>query len=323
MNISKQKNIIISASVFSLLFLLFYYFFLYNPNTGSIPTIAIVKTATHPALDQALAGFYDVVKERFGDEIIFKIKNTDGSVTAAQTIADSLYQDTDVVLFYAIATLALCALAQKEKERPIIFSAVTNPSILSLENQKNICGISDLVDVSKQIKHVLTFVPGATSVGIIFNGAEINSLYVVKQMEEELEKRNIRVHKISVMSAIEVPAALEQNINNIDVLIAPADNLVAIAASLIAQMCNNHKIPCVFADNLLLQYGATATCGVDYYEAGKIAGTMAISILEQVNTPNIIGFMDQKEAVFKVNKEIYETMKEKLYFDPATMKFNE
>lgn len=323
MNIEKQKNMVIGGSIILSLILLCYYFFFYNSKSNAVPTIAIIKTATHPALDQALVGFYEEIKNKFHDDIAFIIKNADSSVTAAQTIVDSLQQNKNIMLFYSIATLALSAIAQKEQQRPIVFSAVTNPSILGLENQKNICGVTDLVDIKKQINHILTFVPNAKSVGIIFNGGEVNSLYVVRKMQKELEKRKIVLRKISVMSPVEIPAALEQIINTIDVLIAPADNTVATAASLITTISNTHKVPSVFADNLLLQYGATATCGVDYEKAGSTAGKIAISLIENINTPETIGFMQAEETKLMINKILYEMMKEKLYFDPTTMQFNE
>lgn len=323
MNRAKQKNIVIIGSIIFILIFLCCYFFFYNSTSNAIPTIAIIKTATHPALDQALSGFCEEIKNKFHNDIAFVIKNADGSVTSAQTIVDSLQQNKNIMLFYSIATLALSAIAQKEKEKPIVFSAVTNPLILGLEDQKNICGVTDLVDIKKQINQILAFVPKAKSVGIIFNGGEINSLYVVKEMQEKFEKRNIAVRKISVTNSIEIPAALEQIINNIDVLIAPSDNTVAMAASLITNISNHYKVPSIFSDNLLLQYGATASCGVDYKKAGSIAGKMAISLIENASTPATIGFVQEEETKLIVNKNLYEIMKEKLYFDSTMMQFNE
>jgi len=319
----ERKLVFIGIFIVTLFLILLAY---YHRQTKAIDyekKIAILKTAQHPALDQAEQGFLDVIEKNFDNQIFCDIKNADGSIVAMNTIADSFIQDDSIGLFYAIATPALQALTQKESERPIVFAAVTDPSVLNIGNKNNVCGVTDAVDATRQMDYVVRFVKNIQKISILYNTAELNSIHAAKQMKKEGESLGITVYEIGILQASDIGNALEQYIGKVDAIITPTDNLVASSISFIASFCKQHEIPLIVSDNLLLQYGALASCGVDYYQAGKRAGEMAISILNDEKTAEQIKFEQLPLETLQVNREIYEILKDKLLFDESYMTFLE
>lgn len=283
--------------------------------------IAILKTASHPALDESERGFLDVIEKHFGENVLCDIKNADGSVIAMNTIADRFVNNESVVLFYTIATPALQALIRKEQNRPIVFSAVTDPEVLGIENQQNVCGVTDAIDAEKQITSIAQFVRPINAIAILYNTAELNSIQAVAQIKKSAQKLGIVVYEIGILQASDSINALEQYVGKIDALVTPTDNFVASSITLIASFCNQHHIPLIVSDNLLLQYNVLASFGIDYYEAGRRAGEYAIQILDKETTPEKIRFKSLAQDTLLINYNVYQTMKDKLFFDSLSMKF--
>lgn len=230
-------------------------------------TIAIIQTASHPALDATLKGFIETIKTK-ANNVNFILKNGQGSMADLHTIAQSFANDSSIDAIFAIGTPAAQACAHNEKIKPIFVAAVTDPFAAGI-GQPNICGSTDMIDVSKQIDLLQTLVPNVKTVAILFNQSEINAQIVSKKMESELSKRNLKKIKAAVTQESEIPLALDKAIKNGDVILTPIDNTIASSISFIAQKLINMKKPLIVSDNLLVQNGALAAAGVDYFSSGK------------------------------------------------------
>jgi putative tryptophan/tyrosine transport system substrate-binding protein len=322
-NIHKTKKILILFFTVIIAALLVYYFFSFQKKSEKTYHIAILKTASHPALDLAERGFKKVVQEKLKNDVSFETKNANDSIAAMDIIADTFVFDPSIALFYAIATPALQAISQKEKYRPIVFSAVTDPSDLQLEKQHNACGVTDFIDADAQLSLITTLCPTTKTIAVPFNNAEINSVYAVSRIKAACKKRNITVIEVGVIQAADIVSALEQKATHVDLILTPTDNLVAISMPIIASFSQSHNIPLVVSDNTLLLQGAVASCGIDYFKLGKKAGNIAISILEQKQTPKKIGYQNSPLSPLFVNKKIFEFFQDTLVFEPKTMKMVE
>jgi ABC-type uncharacterized transport system substrate-binding protein len=62
-------------------------------------------------------------------------------------------RDKNIHAYYAIASLALQSLMNRETNRPIVYSAVTSPEDLGItqKSHKNVLGVSDLINIKKQL----------------------------------------------------------------------------------------------------------------------------------------------------------------------------
>lgn len=261
--------------------------------------IAIVQSATHPALDQARQGFIDSIKQ-IAPETIFIVKNGERSVTGLHAIMDELVGMKYLDLLYAIGTPALSAVAYRDEQRPIVFTAVTDPTTLHLERRNNICGVTDAVDEAVVLKKIITlFSP--KQIAVLFDPAEANSVFSKNRMLSYAKEDNVSVVEYAVSSVLDIQTAIE-HMSDIDCVVLPTDNLLASAISLITRILKEKNIPCVSL--FPVDEGVVFYAGVDYYDAGCTAAEYAMSILQDKKAPKDIGFSRDKRQKIKYNDAV-------------------
>lgn len=243
-------------------------------------TVGILQTATHPALDAVTQGFISELTSRLGNKISFIIQNAEGSVSSMQTMAQGLRSNASVDILFTVATPAAQAMASLEKEKPIIFAAVTDPQAAGL-TQHNITGVTDMIDVKKQIELLHMLVPHAQTVGLIFNRGEINSIALAEQIKAELKNKDISVLEFGVINESEIPAAMQAACRKTDVILAPTDNTVASTIKVITSIAQRMQKPVIVSDALLVSQGALAAQGIDYAICGKQAAQLAVELLQE------------------------------------------
>ncbi|MFV0381024.1 MAG: ABC transporter substrate-binding protein [Breznakia sp.] len=248
--------------------------------------IGIIQYAQHPALDQSRDGFIDALKDEGfvdGENISIDEQNAQGEGSNAETIADKLVNDNND-LIYAIATPSAIAVSQKTQEIPIVVSAVTNPADSGLvkSNEKpdtNITGVSDLSPVDAQIDLLLELAPNVKSVAIMYTNAERNSELQYKIAKKALEKKGIEVKAATVSDTNQVQQVAESLVGKVDALYVPTDNMVSEAVANVVSITNENNIPSVVGEIAMVEKGALATYGINYYNLGYIAGKQAAKIL--------------------------------------------
>lgn len=253
------------------------FFMLRRASANAKPAVAILQIASHPALDAARDGFMEAFKAGLGDRYSFVVKNADGSVANAQTIAQGLTSRSDVVAFFALGTPAAQALVQKESKKPIFFTAVTYPEKSGLA-QKNVAGISDYFELSQLVSFAHNVVPGAVRVGILYNpGSEVASQEMQELERACLEKKLMPV-RIAGVTEADILGALKSSLRKIDMCVAPTDNTIASVMSALADMCKQANVPLIVADKTLVASGPVAGLGMDYYQLGWHVGLMATRV---------------------------------------------
>lgn len=304
-----KTKMIVLISILAALGIITWLQFSKKSSQKTMYTIGILQTASHPALDATRDGFMQQVTAAFGKNVSFLIKNAEGSIISAHTIAQHFHANTDIDLFFAIATPALQAMALEEKNRPILFSAVTDPTVLGIqEHTQNITGTTDRIDVKKEINSLKQLLPEVKTVGIIFNPSEINSSTLAQEMIEYLPSIGITPIKFGISSETEIFTALPAFLRKIDALLAPTDNMVASAISLIAQETKKAEKPFIVSDNLLVKQGALMAQGVDYEMLGKKAGEMAVEIINKKTTAKALPFAAPQNDTLFINSVVLQEL---------------
>jgi putative ABC transport system substrate-binding protein len=276
---------------------------------GVLYTIGILQTASHPALDAARQGFIDEIKKEIGDKINFVINNGQGSVSTIHTIAQQFHAKQSIDGIFSIATPATQAMISIEKEKPICVAAVSvTPTVQELLKGNNVFGISDMIDVRAEVEAMKALLPHCNTVGILFCTAEVNSVAMAEIMVKELEKIGLIPQVIGVTSEADIEPALTSTLRKIDVLLMPTDNMVANAIALIADIMRKSEKPFVVSDNMLVKYGALMARGVDYYESGKQAGTLAVQVFMHGKKPHELSIVKAQTKEIYVNKKICDML---------------
>lgn len=257
-----------------------------QPAQNEKATVAITSIVEHPALDAVRDGVKMALEDAGyidGKKLRWIYQTAQGNASTAAQIARKFTGDQPDVIV-AISTPSAQPLLANTKKIPIVFTAITDPIGAKLvpsweASGTNVTGVSNILDVPRQIDLILEVVPAAKRVGIIYNPAEANSTYYVKQMQELLPQRGMVAVVVAAPRSVDVSTAARSLIGKVDVIYTPSDNNLMSAYEGVAQAAAEGKIPLVGADPNSAPRGAAAALGVDYTELGLQTGRMVLRIL--------------------------------------------
>lgn len=267
-------------------------------STGNAPTpaaepeqqqaikLGLTQFVEHPALDSISQGILDGLKEagfEDGKNLSVDLQNAHGDMNNTVTIAQK-YAGDQVDMVIAIATPSAQAAAKAITDRPVIFSAVTDPLsaqlVSSLEApDKNVTGTSDKVSMEQQLELVKSFLPDLKKLGVIYTTSEVNSEVQVKDLEAAAEKAGVEIVKAGISQLNEVQLATQGLVGKADAIFIPIDNTIVSSFEAVLGVAEQHNLPVFASDTDTVKRGAIATYGIDYYQVGVQTGEMAARVL--------------------------------------------
>ena len=274
-------------------------------------TIGIVQLVEHDALDAANRGITDALKER-GVTMEIDRQNAQADQSNLRNIAQR-FVSHNYPLIFAIATPAAQTVANATSTTPIVATAVTDFAVAKLvkDNAKpgtNVTGSSDMNPIAAQTELLLKLVPNAKTVGTIYNSSEINSQLQIDILRKELEKHGVALAEATISSVNDIQQASQSLVGKVDVMYVPTDNVVASSMPTLYRVTQAAKLAVVAGEAGMVKSGATATVAVDYYNLGKIAGTMGADILEGKAKPQDMPIRYQTEFNVVLNEPIVKEL---------------
>ncbi len=245
--------------------------------------VSITQIVEHPALDNARKGFMDGLKEQ-GVDAKFNVHIAQGNAaTNVQIAGQMLDEKPDLVL--AIATPGAQVCAQKIKDIPVIFTAVSDPVGAGLVKTMdapsgNLTGMTDMPPVDKQLELIKTIVPKTAKLGVVYNAGEANSVSQVNQVKAAASKLGMSVTEATVANSGGVFQAAKSLVGQCDAVYIPLDNTVVSAFEALVKVCEENKLPLFSSDNESVSKGAIAALAVDYYAMGKQTAAIAKKVLD-------------------------------------------
>lgn len=268
--------------------------------------IGVIQIADHPSLDAAREGFLEELdKEGISYKLIDHRAGGDISLIP-QLASDLKIKGADLI--YTIGTPAAQGVYNIVNDRPILFTAVTDPIGAGLVDEKtrtgkNITGVSDYVDPAKVIDDFLKVYPETKTFATMYNTNEQNSLVQIEALEKALKERGLSLKKQGVSSINDIPQALASLKSGTDAMVTVTDNVVVNAMPVIAKTLKDEKIPSLAFDEGSVENGALLAEGVNYRKIGQRAGQMAGEILKANKDIKDLPFEDAKDLEMLVNKE--------------------
>lgn len=260
-----------------------------SPNTSQEgkKKVGIIKWAEHPALNDSVKGAVEVL----GDDVVVIEKSAQDDLSTASMIL-SQFKDEGVDVVYAIATPA-AQMALEALDVPIVFSAVTDPFAANLMNhpEKTIVGVSDEPALKEQMALVRRLMPNATSVGVLYNTSEANSIAQLEVVKSLAQAVGLSVKEQGVSEQSEIGMAAEALSSKVDVMYIMNDNLVVSNTAQVTKVSNAKQVPVFTAEDGAFSEGGLATITVSYYDMGKEAGKMILSVMnnETISNPVVYG----------------------------------
>ena len=284
------------------------FLFISRQSSSSKFTIGILQTASHPALDAAREGFMETVDRALPNEVTFLVRNAQGSIANAHTIAQSFHAHDSIDAVFTIATPAAQAMASVEKHKPVFFAAVSNPQAAGII-QSNITGSVDMIDVIKLVESLKDLVPQAQTIGIVFTTAEANSRHQVSLMKRAVINAGLTPLEFGISSEAEVPAAIIAACQKSDALLLPNDNVLSSSIQLIAATALKHKTPVIASDILLVDHGILAALGINYRASGAQTAQLALEVLTQGKKPHELPITKPLTHELRINKDTLQALK--------------
>lgn len=277
----------ISQFIFRISYLTFFCFATFIVHADEIKNIAIIAIVEHPSLDEIRDGVKDELIHqgyKIDDNLIVQYQSAQGSsAIAAQIAKQFVASKPDVIV--AIATPSAQAVAASTKKIPLVFAGITDPIAAKLiknwqPSGTNITGVSDFLPIEPQIEFMKKIVPNMKSVGYIYSPGEINSTIVLKQLQEQLAKQNIKVFAVPAQRTADIPTAAKSLKGKVDLIYTTTDNNVVSAYESLVKVANENKIPLLASFPDAIERGAVAAFGMSYYDVGRQSGKLVARILK-------------------------------------------
>ncbi len=256
----------------------------------AVPGAAMAKTfkigvtviVSHPALEADQQGFEKAIAEA-GLEAEYDYQNAQGDMANATTIAQKFKND-DLDLVHAIATPTSQAAVKVIKNKPIVYSSVTDPVDAGLvktmgPSGTNVTGISDAWPIERQIELYHQMVPSAKKWGTVYNAGDANSVKSIGWTRDAMKKFGLELVEVSISNSAEVYSGAQTLVGRVDAIYITSDNTVVSALESVVKVANNKNIPLFGGDTTTVEKGMIAAYGLNYFQVGYSAGKKAVLVL--------------------------------------------
>lgn len=289
----------------------------------TVKHVGVLQVVQHPSLDKAYEGFKKGLKEEGyveGKNLKIDYQNAQNSQDNLKSMSEKLVNEkSDLIL--GIATPAAQSVANATQDIPTVVTAVTDLKAAKLVNSdakpgRNVTGTTDMVSIDKQIKLLLSIVPKAKTIGVMYNAGEANSKIQADLAIKALKKAGVKVLVKTANTTNDVQQVTETLAGKVQGIYVPTDNTFASASSIIGKVVKEKKIPLVAGSTDQVKTGGLASIGIDYEKLGEQTGKMAAKILAGKAKPASMPVEKANELKLVVNHK----MAKALGIDPKTIK---
>ncbi|MDR3155268.1 MAG: ABC transporter substrate-binding protein [Deltaproteobacteria bacterium] len=271
---------------------------------ASAYTISINQFVEHKALDEAVRGFKEQLAE-LGLEVAYNDHVAQADMPTVLQIANQINDEKpDLVL--AVATPSAQVTAQRVKDIPILFTAVTDPVDAKLVASTakpggNVTGTTDINPVAAQLALIREVQPGAKRIGVVYNAGESNSVVQVQLARKSAADLGLEFVEAVTPDTAGVMAAAQSLVGKVDAIYLPTDNTVIASVESVLKVSLDAKIPVYPSDDGTASQAGPAILSISYYQLGRQTGRMAARILTEGAKPADIPVEEQTEFTLIVN----------------------
>ncbi len=254
-------------------------------------SVAITAITQHPALDAARDGIIDYLKENNKADVKVDYDSAQNDTTIAAQIAQK-YASADYDVVVAIATPSALAAKNLIENKPIVFTAVTDPVAAGLletmdQGGDQITGVSDMAPVEQQIELMKEMLGNDIIIGLPYNPSEANSVALVDIAKDVAEKLKVKIETVAAFTSGEVPQAVSKLVGKVDMIYIINDNTMASSAEVILEMAAEARTPVFSATPENVEKGALVSLGTNYYDIGQQTGQQVVQILDGISPKDI------------------------------------
>ena len=207
------------------------------------------------------------------------------------------------------------ALVNALKDRPVIYSAVTDPVGAGLigsteKGEKNVTGISDMTPVRAQIE-LLNRIKPIQTLGHVYASSEANAVSLATIARQVCKEMGIKFVETTVSNSAEVKQAVQAIAGRVDGIYISNDNTVVSALAAVTSVAKKYDIPVMSADPSSAETTPVlAAWGFDYYKMGKATGRLVVRVLKGEKPESIptIFMTDASDVDLLINLDVADEL---------------
>lgn len=281
-----------------------------TPRPSTVYKIGVAYFSSEENQENCLAGFLEGLRAAGFEEG----KNLDVTRTHAQgeiaNIPSMLknLESSDRDLIFVMTTPVLGGACSLVKNKPIVFSAVTDPVAAgagkSLDDHlPGVTGTGSFPPVQDMVDAIRKILPRAKKVGTIYNASQADSVKVIGVARDIFRAAGFTLEEVTVANSSEVGTAAQALVaRGVDAIYTPTDNTVMQGFDAVIQVSRDAELPLFTDDPLAAQRGALACVGLGFRRPGVVAGGMAARVLCG-ESPGSIPMLNVGENVIWLNND--------------------
>lgn len=249
-----------------------------------VKTIAFLDAFEDETVSRAKKGFFVALN----DSGYIPSRNLEVIYRNAQSDIPLLSQSVDfflsrnVDLIATNTTLSTIAAAQKTNSVPICMMVSPSPELAGLLNKEglapaNLFGVYETLEyIDTALSLVPKLFPDAKTIGVLINQSEPQSRDALGKLKAAATLHNLNIIDLPANSGSETQMVTQALIaKKIDVFFALPDNTIFSSFETIVAECDKAGVPIISSESGLVERGALAAFGADFYQWGYEAGQQA------------------------------------------------
>ena len=274
--------------------------------------IGLLQYGQHASLDNCREGFLQGLEEAGlveGVDYVVDYQNSGFDDAMGTQIAGKFSSDgVDMMVGVATPSAVACYAAAEEKDIPVMYVAVNDPTAAGLASG-NVTGTSDALPVDAQMQLIRALQPDAKTIGILYTTSEPNSVSTIAEYQAKAADYGFTIDAVGVTAQSEVTQAADTLIShNVDCFSNLTDNNVVGVLSAILEKTNEAGIPVYGSEIEQVKIGCAASAGIDYVKLGAQTGAMAAKVIRGEASCAEIPFETVTEYSTYVNADVLNAM---------------
>ncbi|MBI1954411.1 MAG: ABC transporter substrate-binding protein, partial [Proteobacteria bacterium] len=272
-----------------------------------------IQFVEHPALDQTRKGIIDYLQEH-DPTLVIQWESAQGNSALSTQIAQR-FVGQKVSAIVTIATVPSQAALQAAQGTtiPVIFASVSDPQGAKLTG--NITGVSNYIDAKEQFMFFKQILPRLTTLGIIYNPGEPNSVSLNALMEKRAQEMGLKLVFVQAPRTSEVSTAAQSLVSKVDAIFINNDSTALAAFESIIAIATTYKIPVFASDIDVVKKGALAVLGPNQYYIGTQAGAITQNLVKEKALASTIDVEYPHQVEVYLNQKIADALG--IVFDPS------
>lgn len=262
--------------------------------------VAIFQQASQPIIDDGTRGMADALAANgFAERKNLEIRryNAQGDMATANSIASELVDGGfDLILTATTPSMQAVARANQNKRRTHVFGLVSDPPGAGvgisrenpLEHPPYMAGLGTMQPVADSFQMARQMFPGLKTVGVAWNPAESNSQATTKLARQVGQQMGITLLEATVDNSSGVGEAASSLVSRgAQALWIGGDVTVNVALDAVLAAARKGRVPVFTVIPGDAERGALFDVGADYYEIGRVTGTLGALILKGLDPATV------------------------------------